>query len=173
MERYEIFKSKMKELYINKDNYVILDTETTGLSKSDEIVEISIIDLEGNVLFDSLVNPHRNIPPQTIAIHGITDEMVIDAPDWQAVWPQVEGVLKNKTMIAYNAMFDVRMIRQSCGNHNIRLPFIKCLDIMNICKEWKGYRPKLESFSTKPQDHRALSDTMIILEDIILKHLDN
>lgn len=172
MERYDVFKSKITELYANKDKYIILDTETTGLSKIDEIVEIAIIDLDGNILLDTLVNPLRHIPSQTTAIHGITDAMVSDAPDWVTVWPQVEKVLKNKIILAYNAMFDVRMIRQSCGNHNIKLPFIKCFDIMNVCKDWKGFRPKLESFATKKQNHRALSDTMIILEDIILKHLD-
>jgi len=169
--RYEEFQSRIRDIYENKDKYVILDTETTGLSKTDEIVEISIIDLEGNVLLDTFVNPERNIPPVTTGIHGITDDMVADAPLWNDVWPQVQAILRTKKMIAYNAMFDVRMIRQSCVNHGIKAPFISQLCIMNICKDWKGYRPKLESFAKGEQEHRALADTLIILNDIILEHL--
>nr|WP_243201572.1 MULTISPECIES: 3'-5' exonuclease [unclassified Fusibacter] len=149
-----------------------MDTETTGLSKTDEIVEIAVINLDGKVLLNTLVKPKKRIPDHVIKIHGITNEMVEHAPVWEDVWFTLMPYLMSKTMIAYNAMFDVGMIRQSCEIHGIKAPYIKQLDMMAICKNLKGYRPKLESFATKKQEHRALADTLIILEDIILANLD-
>ena len=46
--------------YYNSD-FVVLDTETTGLDSRAEIVEISIIDKHGNTLFDSLIKPKNPI----------------------------------------------------------------------------------------------------------------
>ena len=64
---------------------LFLDTETTGLHASDQIVEIAICDLGGNVLFDTLVKPTAPIPPEASAIHGIDDAMVASAPGWPEV----------------------------------------------------------------------------------------
>ena len=48
-----------REILKHKEDYVILDTETTGLGDSDVIIQISIIDLDGNVLMDSLIKPTK------------------------------------------------------------------------------------------------------------------
>ena len=96
-----------------------LDTETTGLSDWDEIVEISILDHNGVVLFDSLVRPTRRISADAIAIHGITDDMVQDAPRWIDIWPEVEAVLRGRQIAIYNADFDIRMIHQSHNVHRV------------------------------------------------------
>lgn len=93
---------------------VFLDTETTGLDTSAEIVEISIIDWNGNVLLDTLVKPRGLISPAASAIHGITAEMVAEAPTWPEVLLKVQEVLSGKMGITYNASFDLRMMLQSC-----------------------------------------------------------
>jgi DNA polymerase-3 subunit epsilon len=98
---------------------IYLDTETTGLRDVDEILEISILDHDGSVLFDSLVRPTRRIPSDAIAIHGITDDMVQDAPRWIDVWPEVEAVLRGREIAIYNADFDIRMFHQSHRIHQV------------------------------------------------------
>ena len=59
-----------------------LDTETTGLSPSrgDRIVELAVVDDAGCPVINTLVNPERDIPWDAVRIHGITDEMVAQAP---------------------------------------------------------------------------------------------
>jgi len=96
---------------------VYLDTETTGLGNRDEIVEISILDHNGSLLFDSLVCPTRKIPADAIAIHGITDEMVQGAPQWIEIWPEVQAILQDRELAIYNADFDIRMIQQTHSIH--------------------------------------------------------
>jgi DNA polymerase III epsilon subunit-like protein len=90
-----------------------LDTETTGLGHLDEIVEISILDSDGEVLLDRLVRPTKLIPPDALAIHKITDEMVKDAPTWLEVWPEVEDLMKGRAVAIYNADYDTRIMQQS------------------------------------------------------------
>lgn len=97
-----------------KKNYVIVDTETTGLGSDAQIIEIAVIDLKGNVLINTLIKPTIAIPAEATAIHGITDEMVADAPSWRDVLPEVIESIGD-CWIAYNAEFDKRMIEQESG----------------------------------------------------------
>lgn len=64
----------MNSWLINSDNFVILDTETTGLDEHDEIVEVAVIDMSGKVLLNTLVNPIQPIPYEATQIHGITND---------------------------------------------------------------------------------------------------
>jgi DNA polymerase-3 subunit epsilon len=91
----------------------IIDTETTGLDGEARICDIAIIDMDGNVLIDTLVNPGIPIPEKLTLIHGITDEMVKDAPMWPEIIDQVQDVLiKYQPIVIYNADYDLRMLRQ-------------------------------------------------------------
>jgi len=99
---------------------VYLDTETTGLESGAEIVDICIVDHDGAILVDSLVKPKRKIPRQVIRIHGITNEMVKDAPTWLDLWPEVEAALRGRRVAIYNADFDVRMMQQSHQKYQMR-----------------------------------------------------
>jgi DNA polymerase III subunit epsilon len=99
---------------------VFLDTETTGLDATAEVVEICIVDLEGTVLLDSLVRPTRTIPPDATVIHGISDGMVRGAPTWSDLWPDVDRLLSGRHVAIYNADFDVQMMRQSHRAHGLR-----------------------------------------------------
>lgn len=92
---------------------VILDTETTGLDNQAEICEISIIDASGAVLLDTLVKPLRPIPAEAIAIHGITNDMVADAPVWSEIYQDVLALLAGRCVVIYNASYDVRLMLQS------------------------------------------------------------
>ena len=95
-------------------NFVILDTETTGLDDMGRIVEFSCIGREGTVLVNSLVNPCVPIPPAASAIHGITDADVADSPRFIDLWPQVWATLRGaERILMYNGGYDSRLIRQS------------------------------------------------------------
>lgn len=101
-----------KKLVLSGD-FVVLDTETTGLKANAEICQIAIIDSTGNVLLDTLVKPQRPIPSDATAIHHITNDMVKDAPSWLNVNEKVWELIHDKTVIVYNAEYDFRLIAQS------------------------------------------------------------
>lgn len=98
---------------VKSGDFVILDTETTGLYGGAEVCQIAIIDSAGNTLLDTLVRPQHPIPSDATRIHGITNDMVKAAPDWLNVNEAVWQACKGKTVIVYNAEYDFKMIDQS------------------------------------------------------------
>lgn len=100
------------------DEYYVLDTETTGLHDG-EICQIAIIDNHGKVWFNNLVKTKEPIPSDVVAIHGITDDMVKDAPTWQTIAPIIQDFLKGKTVIVYNAAYDRKMMHKSSERWNM------------------------------------------------------
>jgi DNA polymerase III subunit epsilon len=118
---------------------VFLDTETTGLDRSAEIVEISVVDIDGKVLYESYVRPSAPIPASVIRIHHITDKMVEKAPTWPAVWPVVRIHLATRLIGIYNEDYDVRLMQQSHGRY--RLPWkenLRTACIMKLYAQFKG-----------------------------------
>jgi DNA polymerase-3 subunit epsilon len=154
---------------------VFLDTETTGLNPNDEIIEICVLDSRGSVLLDSLVRPTRRIPPDVIPIHSITNELVMDAPAWPEVWPQVESLLRGRVVGIYNAEFDLRMLRQTHRAHTLEW----AADPRNFCimKLYAQFYGQIGSYGTPRWQklevaarqcginpgytHRALADTRL------------
>ena len=62
-----------------------LDTETTGLSNFDEIIDLTLIDSDGTTLINTLIRPTVPIDARASEIHGITNEDIIDAPGFNDV----------------------------------------------------------------------------------------
>lgn len=100
------------------ERWMILDTETTGFGNSDDIIEVAAVTPRGETLINSLIRPGRRIPWQITQITGIADSMVAGSPRFRAVWEQsLASHLRTRGVIAYNAPFDVRMLRQNIQRH--------------------------------------------------------
>jgi DNA polymerase-3 subunit epsilon len=86
---------------------LILDTETTSLHGF--ACEVSVIDLAGSVVFDTLIN--SQVPNEATHIHGITDEMTAHAPTFAAIEPELRRLLEGRIVIVYNADYDHGVLR--------------------------------------------------------------
>lgn len=91
---------------------VAVDTETCALGPGrDRVVQFCAQQLDGDLrvleTWTELVNPGRHIPAAATAVHGITDEMVRDAPSFAHFAPRLRGLFRPETVfVAYNAGFD-------------------------------------------------------------------
>ena len=94
--------------------FVVFDTETTGLSGSrDRIVELSAIRFVGGVpieIFETFINPEREISPEASAINHITNDMVANAPTISEVLPSFEAFVGESPLVAHNLEFDIKFL---------------------------------------------------------------
>lgn len=107
---------------LRRPDVVFLDTETTGLDGTAEIIEIAVIDVAGGTLLDTLVRPDGTIPPDAARIHGIRDAMVASAPRWPEVYGHLLPLLAGRTVVVYNAEFDWRLVGQMNRRFGLTLP---------------------------------------------------
>lgn len=99
---------------------IYLDTETTGFKSDDQVIQIGIIDGDGNVLLDSLIKCGKEIPEDAFAIHGISNEMLVDAPSFTDIYPLIKAIIEDAERVnIYNSSFDVRLLRQTCEAHQL------------------------------------------------------
>jgi DNA polymerase-3 subunit epsilon len=99
-------------------SYTIFDTETTGLqpSEGDEIIQIGATRIVNRRLlrqecFDQLVDPRRSLSPQSVAIHGITPELLVGQPYIDAVLPKFHAFCADTVLVGHNAAFDMRFLQ--------------------------------------------------------------
>ena len=166
--------------------FVAFDTETTGFSaRSNRLVEIGAVKFQnGEVLSvrSWLINPGVPIPKQVQQVHGITDQMVADAPPFAKIYPEFLAFIGDAVLLAHNARFDVSFMKaeaQRCGRP---APTNIVLDTLRLSRAWF---PNLKSYSlgdlTKTLEiqpgtfHRGLADAQYlkgVLEVGIARHPD-
>jgi len=164
-----------------RDNCLILDTETTGLGEDAEIVEIAVIDTTGKILLNTLVRPLSVIPTSAVAIHGITNEMLTDAPSWPEVCSKFYPIISGRKIVIYNSEYDTRLLDQTNDNWCIKThfsigrPVFECAmlayaEFYGQKSERGGYKWQKLTAAAEQQGviiegtpHRALSDCLTTL----------
>lgn len=103
---------------LDEARYVALDTETTGFAAyaGDEIVQIALLEYRGleptGRSWCSYVQPSRPIPATATAVHGITDEMVADAPAIGDIIEQVVEFMQDCVLVGHHIAFDLRFLNR-------------------------------------------------------------
>ena len=104
---------------------IFYDTETTGVRhERDHIIEIAAYDPEQDRTFESLINPGVPIPPDSTAIHNITDDMVADKPTFAEIGAQFIAFCEGPVvLIAHNNdSFDQLFLKSSFARHGLSMP---------------------------------------------------
>lgn len=111
-EPSELLTTALTEL-----DYVVFDTETTGLdpSRGDRLVSLSAVRVRrGKVApaegFHTLVQPGIPIPPESTRFHGLDDAAVAGAPTLADVFPQFRAFAGRAVLVAHNAAFDKKFL---------------------------------------------------------------
>lgn len=162
-------------------DYIVVDIETTGCSKNDDIIEIAAVKVRNNVIvdkFESLIKPSVQISSDIIELTGITNKLVANAPLFEDVLNDFLAFIDKDVLIGHNIdNFDMRFISakalESCGViiHNATIDTLKISrDILPI-KHHK-LADLCNYFSVSNDNaHRAMSDVMATHE--CYQHLKN
>ncbi len=103
---------------LRETTFVVFDLETTGGSaENDAITEFGAVKVRGGEVigeFATLVDPGRGIPPEIVALTGITDAMVYAAPRVDEVLPAFLEFAAGCVLVAHNSGFDVGFVKAAC-----------------------------------------------------------
>ncbi len=154
---------------LEDDTVIILDTETTDLKG--EIIELAIIDNQGNVLFNKRIKPQGKMNPKAQAIHGISLDDLKDAQTFPELYNELKAIIEGKRLITYNLNFDWSMLCRAFITYE--LPTFEPKDsdcAMEWFAQWYGdYSSHYDSYKWQPLhggDHTALGDCRATLQAI-------
>lgn len=159
---------------LSRPDAVILDTETTG-HKQAEIIEVSIINMAGEVLFDELIRPRQMLMNSYAQkVHGIALDMLEDKPTLPELLPQLEPILDSSLVVAWNSSFDNLMVQRSRAIWDLPPRAFDHLCAMQAYAGLKGKRSfglhraisehGLDGLLADHVSHRALGDVNLVLE---------
>lgn len=95
---------------------IILDTETTGLDfrRGDRLIEIGCIELYNRIPtgreYHCFINPERDVPPDAVAVHGLTTAFLKDKPLFGKVAGEFLAFIGDDPLVAHNAAFDISFL---------------------------------------------------------------
>lgn len=158
-----------------KNPLVFFDLETTGIDiTKDRIVEISYVKVFPNGKEESKtmrINPERPIPPESTAIHGITDDDVKDCPTFKAVAKTLAVQIEGCDLAGYNSnRFDIPLLAEEFlrADVNIDLNRRKFVDVQTIFHKMEqrtlSAAYKFYCNKTLENAHTAAADTMATYE---------
>lgn len=116
-----------------------LDVETTGLDPlfGDRICEIAIIQGQGLRILSTwsqLINPERAMSPSAERVHGITDEMLQQAPPFREIANHVLNLLDQKLVVGHNVVFDLAFLYAELRRIERDPPHIIALDTLTLAR---------------------------------------
>ena len=158
-----------------KEIEVVIDVETTGLDYTREkIIEfagVKLVDGKITETFETLVNPHQHIRKSSQAIHGISEEALVDAPEEEEIYPKIFEFIGDSTIVAHNAIFDFSFLNKTSQRLYSKSLENNYIDTQMMFKE---IYPQCESCgldslvsifdATNSNRHRAMGDAMALAE---------
>ena len=167
---------------LHEETFICLDCEATGLNiESEEIIEIAVVKFNFNEIieqFEALVDPERPIPPESTAVHHITDEMVKGKPKIGEVLPKVFKMIDGYPIMGHNIGFDISIILASAKKRNIPCAWDlmgNSIDTVRLARLY-GESPSntlenLRKHFNIPEEgaHRAMNDVIVNIK--VFKYL--
>jgi len=113
------------------DDYIVLDTETTGLPDENgppDIVTLGITVVRNREITRSVefkTRPQKNISEEAQSIHGITNEQAAEFESFDAQWDQIAEYLIEQLIVIHNASFDWPIVLDHVARYGLSMPEIQ------------------------------------------------
>jgi DNA polymerase III epsilon subunit family exonuclease len=152
--------------------FVAFDTETTGTGAGTRVIEIAGARFVGDReegTFQALIDPEQPIPPESTAVHQITDEMVRGQCNACDAMSRFFEFAQGAVLVAHNSPFDASMIGLELGRARLAAPPLLIIDSLKAARRsYPGSSHSLdtliETAGLPRQDarHRALGDAVLV-----------
>ncbi|NGX63594.1 MAG: DNA polymerase III PolC-type [Candidatus Anoxychlamydiales bacterium] len=168
---------------LNKDIFVCLDIEATGLDlTTDRIIEVAIVKFTFDKILDSfstLIDPEIEIPKISQDIHNISNDMVQGKPKIKEVLPQILKFIGSHIIIGHSIKFDIDSIYEATKRNQVPCKiydavYIDTLRLARLYGEspYNSLKELAKHFNIELDGaHRALNDVMANIE--VFKKLSN
>jgi DNA polymerase III epsilon subunit-like protein len=151
---------QLADLLAGADRIAVIDVETTGLYKTDRVIEVAIVTMDpsGAVVetFETLVNPGRDVGPTWL--HQVTATMVANAPGFPDVAHHVASRLDGAVVVAHNLPFDQRMLTSELNAAGIDIHWGEGLDTLRVTGCKLGAACSERGIQLGDAAHSALAD---------------
>jgi DNA polymerase-3 subunit epsilon len=110
--------------------------------------------------------PSMYFNPYNIEVHGITPEMVADAPEFDRLWPEMERMIGGRPLVAHNAPFDMGVLRATLAHYDVwceKMQFVCSVALARKC--WPelrrhGLDALAREFGIELHHHKAEDDAV-------------
>lgn len=160
---------------------IVFDTETTGLETSEghRIIEIGGVEIINRRLtghhFHHYLQPDREIDPEAMAVHGITNEFLVSKPRFPEIIDEFLDYIRGAELVIHNATFDVGFINYEMSRLGLServTDFCTVFDTLSYARRrHPGQRNSLDALckryhidNTKRDLHGALLDAELLAD---------
>ena len=174
---FSTFDSSILENF--KNEYIVIDIETTGIGEKHRIVELAGVKFSNNKVidvFDTYVDPGMPIPSYATAIHGIRDADVADSPTIKEIMPYFCKFLGDFDIVGHNVRFDLDFLIRNGMNLDLQNRHI--FDTLALSRKYVLDAPnhKLETmirwFEIETDKRHRAKDDSIATGELFMKLCD-
>lgn len=139
------------------NDYLVLDTETTGLPDKNglpDIVTLGLTVVRNREIAESIefeTRPQRRISEEAQAVHGISNEQAVKFESFQSQWSQIADYLKDQLIVIHNASFDWPILLDHVARYGLEMP-----EIQGVYCSQKAATPWAQAINL-PCSHRGPS----------------
>lgn len=151
----------------NYKNAVVIDTETTGISKTDEVIQLAVVNAaDGSVILNRYFRPTTSIHPQAYAVHNLSLKFLSGMSRFADEYDSIRNALSSKVTLTYNSAFDKRMLDQTCEMYGLPKINTEWNCIMQMYSKYFGISKKVKlrdacaNFNVAPGNHDAVEDAL-------------
>lgn len=165
-------------------DFVALDFETANRSHASACAVGGVRVRDGLVVgeFFTLVRPPDwldEFEPGNVRVHGITMADVESAPSWRDIYGELRAFIGNDVVVGHNAAFDMSVLMNTCGAHDIDLPVLHTLCTLRLARAglkipsyslpWVAEHLQLPAFDHHDPlaDARASAEVLVALAAIV------
>lgn len=154
--------------------FIVLDTETTGISNLDEVIQVAGFKVQNYEITDTFqryIIPKVPIHPQALAIHGITKRFLDERGESASVvFKDLMAFIGNLPIAGHNVAFDKRKIEAHAYKIGMKIDLKICFDTLLLSKKFMNLASHrlehiLDTFELREglKSHDAMDDSTAVL----------